>query len=84
MDFPTSDVLLELIVGLLKCLNQLRDAALLDQGHLVFHILIDEVACGASSVTLHFLVLRVEKLHQFADALVVTNLRTGGRKKRSA
>lgn len=65
---------MELVVLVLECLNQLWDAAFLDQGHFVVHILVDEVACGASGVALHFLVLTVEQLHQLTDALQATHL----------
>lgn len=59
-DFPTRDVFAELIVGLLQCLDQLWDAALLDQGDLVVHVLVDEVSSGAGGKTLHLLVVAVE------------------------
>ncbi len=77
LDFPTCDVFAELIVRLLQCLHQLWDTALLNQGYLVVHVLIDEVACGAGSETLHFLVLTVEQLHQLTNALQATHLQTG-------
>lgn len=76
LQIPTGDVLLELVVRLLECLHQLGDAALLDQGHLVVHVLIDEVARGAGGIALHFLILGVEQLHQLADAFGLTNLET--------
>lgn len=75
--FPTRDVLAELVVGLLQRLHQLRDAALLDQGHLVVHVLIDEVASGAGGETLHLLAVAVEQLHQLTDALQAAHLQTG-------
>lgn len=75
--FPTRDVLAELVVGLLQRLHQLRDTALLDQGNLVVHVLIDEVASGAGGETLHLLVVAVEQLHQLPDALQAAHLRTG-------
>lgn len=76
-DFPTSDVFAELIVRLLQGFNQLWDAALLDQGDLVVHILIDKVSSGTSGETLHFLAFAVEQLHQLPDALQLTHLQTG-------
>lgn len=75
--FPTRDVLAELVVGLLQRLYQLRDAALLNQGNLVVHVLIDEVASGASGETLHLLVVAVEQLHQLPNALQAAHLETG-------
>lgn len=71
---PTRDVLAELVVGLLQRLHQLRDAALLDQRHLVVHVLVDEVAGGAGGEALHLLVLAVEELHQLSDALQAAHL----------
>lgn len=70
----TSDVLAEIIVGLLQRLHQLGDAAFLDQRHLVVHVLVDEVAGGTGGVALHLLVLAVEELHQFTDALQAAHL----------
>lgn len=67
---------MELVVGVLQSLNQLWDASLVDQDHLVVHILIDEIAGGTSCITLHFLVVAVEQLHQFTNALQVTYLRS--------
>lgn len=75
--FPTRDVLAELVVGLLQRLHQLRDAALLDQGNLVVHVLIDEVPSGAGGKTLHLLVVTVEQLHQLPDALQAAHLEMG-------
>lgn len=72
--FPTRDVFAELVVGLLQCLDELWDAALLDQGDLVVHVLEDEVSSGACGKTLHFLVFAVEKLHQLPNALQATHL----------
>lgn len=73
----TCDVLAQLVVGLLQRLHQLRDASLLDQRHLVVHVLVDEVAGGAGGEALHLLVLAVEELHQLADALQAAHLRIG-------
>lgn len=67
--FPTRDVLAELVIRLLQRLHQLRDAALLDQGNFVVHVLIDEVPSGTGGETLHLLVVAVEQLHQLPDAL---------------
>lgn len=74
---PTRDVLAELVVVLLQRLHQLRDAALLDQRHLVVHVLVDEVAGGAGGEALHLLALAVEELHQLADALQAAHLQIG-------
>lgn len=71
----TRDVLAELVVWLLQRLHQLRDAALLDQRHLVVHVLVDEIAGGAGGEALHVLALAVEELHQLADALQTAHLR---------
>lgn len=75
--FPTRDVLAELVIRLLQRLHQLWDATLLDQGNLVVHVLIDEVASGAGGETLHLLVVAVEQLHQLPNALQAAHLETG-------
>lgn len=73
-DLHTRDVFAELVVRLLQCLDELWDAALLDQGDLVVHVLEDEVSSGARGKTLHFLVLAVEQLYQLPNALQATHL----------
>lgn len=83
-DFPTSDVFPELIVRLLQRFDQLWDAALLDQGDLVVHVLVDEVPSGPGGKALHFLAFAVEQLHQLPDALQLTHLQTGWKEKGSA
>lgn len=72
--FPTCDVFAELVVRLLQCLDELWDAAFLNQGDLVVHVLKDEVSSGARGKTLHFLVFAVEQLHQLPNALQATHL----------
>lgn len=83
-EFPTCDVFTELIIRLLQRLNQLRDAALFDQGHFVVHVLIDEVTSSASGKTLHFRVWTGEQLHQLPNPLQVMHLRTRQKVKSSA
>lgn len=72
--FPTCDVFAELVVVFPQSLDQLRDAALLNQRHLVVHVLKDEISSGAGGEALNLLVVAVEQLHQLPDAFQTTHL----------
>ena len=73
--FATCDVFAELVVVVFpQRLDQLRNATLLDQLHLVVHVLKDEVSGGAGGKALNLLVVAVEQLHQLPDAPQTTHL----------
>lgn len=75
----TCDVFAELVIVLLKRLDELLDAILINQGRLVFLVLVDDVACGTSGVAPYFWVLAVEQLHQITNATQLTHLKREGK-----
>lgn len=72
---PTCDGLSQLLVRFVQEANERCQPAGVDESHLVLGALVDEVPRGGSSVTLHFLVVAGEKLHQSWNTLQNSDLR---------
>lgn len=74
IDDLTSDVLAKLLIWFVQDTDELGYSPSLNEGRLVVHVLIDEVACSACSVALDLLAVTAEELHQGWNTLQQTHL----------